>query len=336
MPRSQIPPYQPPTFEPHRLYRGGHLQTILSINQRDTPELNSILHTVAVSDGDFIALHEDRPADWKPEQGSMLMIHGLSGCHASPYMIRLAHRFYTAGIRVYRMDMRGVGAVAHLSRNVLHSGRHDDLVAALSEIAKQTVTGPMMALGVSLGGHQLLRMVSRIGSGLDPAPPWFDRLVRIATVAPPFNLPRCSENMQRLSRRIYNLYFIRNLIAQTPPLVRERDEYQRLIAGRRPRTLVELDERMTAPLSGFDSALDYYRKCSVHDIAIQNPVETLVLVAADDPIVPVSNFTGAELQWPDTTTLHVVPTGGHAGFIDRDRNSWMDLAIARWFDRPLD
>ena len=307
------------------------MQTILSIGNRDRSVLAPAQHLVSVSDGDAIVIHEDRPPDWSPENGSMLLIHGLSGSHAAPYMIRLASRFFDAGICVYRMDMRGVGAARELSRNVLHSGRSDDVLAALTEIANQTETGPMMAMGVSLGGHQLLRAVSRIGAALDQVPPWFDRLERIAVVAPPFNLPACSQNMGRLSRRIYNHYFIRNLMANAPPLVRERDEYKRLIADRRPRTLYELDDKMTAPMSGFDGALDYYQKCSIHQIAMHNPVNTLVLVAADDPIVPITNFTDPAIRWADATTLHVTRTGGHAGFIDRNRNSWMDLAIARWF-----
>lgn len=323
--------FQPPPFQPHPFYRGGHLQTIMSIGNHDASVLQPIPHIIPVSDGDSIVLHEDRPNGWKPQNGSMLLVHGLSGCHQSPYMIRLGNRFFDAGIRVYRMDMRGVGAAEHLSRNVLHSGRSDDVIAALTKIASQTEFGPIMAMGVSLGGHQLLRGVSRIGAGLDTAPEWFDRLVKLAVVAPPFNLPRCSENMQRLSRRIYNHYFIRNLMAQAPKLVRERVEYKQLTAGRRPRTLFELDDRMTAPLSGFAGANDYYEKASVHEIAIHNPVNTLILVAGDDPIVPVTNFTAPDVRLPDPTTLHITPTGGHAGFIDRNRNSWMDLAIAQWF-----
>ncbi len=323
--------FQPPPFQPHRLCRGGHLQTILSVSILDSSNLQPIQHVVPVSDGDSIVLHEDQPPGWRPEQGSMLLIHGLSGSHESAYMIRLTSRFYDAGVRVYRMDMRGAGAGAKLTRNLLHSGRSDDVIAALSEIARQTQSGPMMAIGVSLGGHQLLRAVSRIGAGLDQAPEWLDRLVRIAAIAPPFNLPRCSENMGRLSRRIYNHYFIKNLIAQTPPLVQEREEYKRLISERRPRTLLELDNRMTAPLSGFASAMDYYERCTVHHIAKHNPVTTLVLVAADDPIVPVTNFTDQEVRWPSPTTLHITDTGGHVGFIDRYRKSWMDQAIMQWF-----
>lgn len=331
MPQSAERSFQPPPFQPHPFCRGGHLQTIMSIGQRDASVLKPIPHVIPVSDGDAIVIHEDRPHEWKPQNGSMLLIHGLSGCHQAPYMVRMGNRFLDAGIRVYRMDMRGVGAAESLSRNVLHSARSDDVIAALSEIAQQTDHGPMMAMGVSLGGHQLLRAVSRMGAGLDQAPDWLDRLSKIAVVAPPFNVPRCSDNMQRFSRRIYNHYFIRNLMANAPTQVKEREEYKQLMAGRRPRTLFELDDRMTAPLSGFADANDYYQQATIHDIAIHNPVHTLILVAADDPIVPVSNFTNPDVRLPSSTTLHVTTTGGHAGFIDRNRNSWMDLAIAQWF-----
>jgi len=331
MSKTVSPIFKPPPFQPHRLYRGGHLQTIGSIGNRDPSILKPVQHIISVSDGDSIVLHEDKPDNWNPEQGSMLLIHGLSGCYEATYMVRLANRFFDAGIRVYRMDMRGVGAGFDLSRNVLHSGRSADVIAALTEIARQTASGPMMAMGVSLGAHQLLLAASRIGAGLDQTPEWFDRLVRIATVAPPFNLPRCSENMERLSRRLYNHFFIRKLLANVPPLVRQRDEFQQFLAGRRPRTLLELDDLMTAPLSGFSGAADYYQQSTVHEIAKHNPVTTLVLAAADDPIVPVTNYTNPDVHWPDTTTLHISRTGGHAAFIDRDRNSWMDRVIVQWF-----
>lgn len=51
----------------------------------------------------------------------------------------------------------------------------------------------------------------------------------------------------------------------------------------------------------------------------------------DDPTVPVTNFTNQDIRWPETTTLHIARTGGHAAFIDRDHNSWMDRAIVQWF-----
>jgi len=326
-----LPRFQPPEYRPHRLLRGGHLQTIFALVEPGETCLNPQQHIVSVSDGDSIVLHDDAPRRWQPADGSILMIHGLAGCHQASYMVRLAHRWMDAGLRVFRIDMRGIGAGVHLSRNISHSGRSDDVIAALRFIARQTGPGPIMALGVSLGGHQLLRAVSRIGAGLDPTPNWFPRLRRIAAVAPPLNIPECSRNMQRISRRPYNRYFIRELLSRIPPLVQQREEFQRGIAGRRPRTLLELDDRVTAPLSGFADAADYYHQSTIHQIVSHNPVPTLVLVADDAPIVPVTTFTDHQVDWPELTHVHVTHTGGHVGFIDQTNNCWMDLALMHWF-----
>ena len=60
-------------FEPHRLVRGGHLQTIVGIflPRTDAP-YSATQRLVPLEDmpggfvGDHLVLHEDRPADWRP------------------------------------------------------------------------------------------------------------------------------------------------------------------------------------------------------------------------------------------------------------------------------
>jgi predicted alpha/beta-fold hydrolase len=173
-------------------------------------------------------------------------------------------------------------------------------------------------------------LAGRVGSGLDRRPEWFDRLARIAAVAPPIDLVRCSENMQRLSRRLYNYYFIRNLFDQVAPAIRQHEVFQQAAAQGRPRTLLELDHRVTAPLSGFDSALDYYRSCGAATVAAANPVPTLVLAARDDPIVPGDCFERGD--WPSSTRVLLHPTGGHAGFVGRGQTRWMDDCLLAWMN----
>ncbi len=334
--------FQPPRFEPHPIVRGGHLQTIVSIGSSLVTDLRPTRHVVPVSDGDSIVLHEDcvvgspassdAPGVGFPHAGSILLVHGLSGCHAAPYMMRLAHRFVQKGIRVFRMDMRGCGAGSELADNLTHAGRSDDIIAALAAIAARTASEPIGAIGVSLGAGQLLRAVGRVGAGLDPTPPWIDRLVRIAAVAPPLDLQRCSDNMQRWSRRPYNYFFIRSLLERAPARVRQRDDYMQQISAGRPRTLRELDDRITAPLSGFADAAEYYAHSSAHLVTKHNPISTLVLAAADDPIVPIGCFLDDNQQWPATTRLIVTKTGGHVGFIDRKKRSWMDQVLEAWFE----
>ncbi|NND97252.1 MAG: alpha/beta fold hydrolase [Pirellulaceae bacterium] len=324
--------FDPPEFKSHRLIRGGHLQTVFSVGRTERPPERSVAHVVELPDQDAIVLHEDCAERWTTGDPSILLVHGLSGCHAAPYMIRLANGFLKRGYRVFRMDMRGCGAAWGLARQLSHAGRSDDLIAGLDRVAQQAHSGPIYAIGVSLGANQLLRAVGRIGAGLDRQPDWFDRLERIAAVAPPLDLQRCSDNMQRLSRRAYNYYFIRQLLNRVPKRVREREDCQRILSAARPKTLRQLDDRMTAPLSGFADAAEYYDFASACKVIQDNPVPTLLIAAADDPIVPIDCFTDRAATLPPTTKLLVAGGGGHNGFIGPRKESWIDDVMLRWFD----
>jgi predicted alpha/beta-fold hydrolase len=258
------------------------------------------------------------------------LLHGLSGCHAAPYMMRLARRFVSQGVCVYRIDMRGCGAAADLAENLTHAGRSEDLIEALRFIAERS-DGPLNAIGISLGANQLLRAVGRIGAGVDPMPAWFARLERIAAIAPPLDLLRCSDNMNRWLMRPYNYYFIRSLLDRAPARIQKRTDFQEELKRPRPRTLRELDDRFTAPMSGYEDAADYYEQASSARVTRANPVRTLVLAAADDPIVPLGCFVDDQGIWPNNTELIVAKTGGHVGFIDREKRSWMDEVLNAWF-----
>jgi predicted alpha/beta-fold hydrolase len=64
-------------------------------------------------------------------------------------------------------------------------------------------------------------------------------------------------------------------------------------------------------------------------------VPTLVIAAADDPLIPGRVF--ADLPRSSAVTLHVARSGGHLGFIGRrngdpDRR-WMDWRVVEWAAR---
>ena len=323
--------FDPPPFRPHRLLRGGHLQTLASIGKTVELNLPTVRHEVEVSDGDSVVLHDDQPKAWRSGEPTLMLVHGLTGCHSAPYMLRLARRFFDRGIRVFRMDMRGCGAGIDAASQLTHAGRSADIVAALDAVANETNEGPLWATGISLSANQLLRASGRIGEGRDDRPDWFDRLERIAAVAPPLDLIRCSKNMNRFSRRPYNRYFIHWLLQRVPSQVRLRADFQQAMSGPKPKTLWQLDDRFTAPLSGFKDASHYYTESSAKSAVRHNRVPTLVLASQDDPLVPIPCFTADPGIWPATTQLMITKTGGHVGFIDRRGSSWMDEVLASWF-----
>lgn len=326
-----MPGFTSPPFYPHRLFRGGHLQTIATTLQRSSPPIVGVAeHRVDLPDGDAVVLHDICPVTWKPGDPSLLLIHGLCGCHAASYMTRLAERFGRRGVRSFRMDMRGCGSAFALSQRLTHAGRSDDVLEAIRSIATITGDGPIWAIGISMGGNQLLKGLGELGSGEASIGDASDRLVRAAAVSPPIDLAACSAHMQRLVLRPYNRYFIRELFKRIPPQVRASEAFAELDLRRLPRTMRELDERITAPFSGFAGADDYYQQSAAARRVAANRVETLVLAAADDPIVPVACF--ARAAWPPATHVEIVPSGGHVAFLARgSQRCWMDVCLSDWF-----
>ncbi len=321
----------PASFQPHWLVRGGHGQTIWAA-MRAAPDVAYRATEVPLQtrDGDWLVLHDDRPPNWQPGQPAMLLLHGLCGCHAASYMVRLAARMNAVGVRTFRLDMRGCGAAAERSHSLTHAGRSDDVIDALDEVARRTEAGPLQALGVSMGGNQLLRAVGRVDSGEDSHHSvGIERLERIAAIAPPIDLMRCSENMQRWPLRLYNWYFIRALLRRVPAKVHASEGFQQVRLRPAPRTLRELDQRITAPLGGFADAEDYYTRASSAPYLNALARPTLILTSADDPIVPVDIFQQTPMSAAVETSI--TRHGGHAGFIGRGRQEWIDDRLVEWF-----
>jgi predicted alpha/beta-fold hydrolase len=316
-----------PTFRPHPLIRGGHLQTILGcyLPWQAAP-YQAALHLVPLADGDKLAVHDDRPADWQPGDTAVLMIHGLGGCHLSGYMLRGAVKQTARGYRVFRMDLRGCGAGFAHARYPTHAGRSDDALAALRFVMELCPRSPVHVIGFSMGANQVLKMAGELG---DQAPP---ELASLMAVCPPIDLIACSRNIQLGRNRLYDRSFVAGLLKQI-------ERRKRLVPGAllrpldpRPKRLFDFDTHFTAPLAGYADAHEYYAKSSSAPLLRHIGVPTLIVTAASDPIIPVTPFEQA--SYSPTTQLVVTPCGGHLGFIGRrgldpDRR-WLDWRILDW------
>lgn len=313
-----------PDFVPHPLVRGPHLQTIFgSLAGATRIAYSATQHIVDLDDQDQVVVHDDCPAIWRQGNRVALLLHGVSGSHASPYLVRAAARLSAVGVRVFRLDMRGCGAGAGLADRPGHAGRSEDVAAVLSAIAKVCPASPVTLVGYSMGGNIALKLLGESGNA---PPPQLDRAI---VVAPPIDLAVCCARIERGFNRVYQRNFVGRLVAQ----VRRRRRFSKAVAAiplePLPRRMSDFDDRFTAPLSGFQGVDDYYRRCSSAPLLASIRIPTLVITAANDPLVPVELFD----QHPrsDAVELHVSPCGGHLGYygisgIDPDR-WWLDWRI---------
>lgn len=316
-----FPPFRPPLW-----LRGGHAQTLVALGftgPRSTPTPRR--HRVELDDGDAVVLSETLPEDWRPGDRAALVVHGLAGCHESPYMRRIAHKLARCGVRVFRLDLRGCGAGEGLARLPYHAGLTGDLRAALATIAGLCGDGPVALVGFSLGGNLVLKL---LGESL-ALPANVDRAVAIC---PPIDLHVCCRALERGLARLYDRHFVSLLVKKARRDARRHGDGDVPILNPWPRSLFEFDRCYTAPLSGFDSAEHYYRESSAAAWIPHVTVPTTVLAAGDDPVVPPHIF--AAVDWPACVRLVETTHGGHLGFIGRrgadpDR-CWMDWRVLEW------
>jgi len=256
-----------------------------------------------------------------------LLMHGLSGCHRSSYMERTAGKLAAIGVRTFRMDLRGTGAGAGLTRLAYHAGRTDDTLAAVEEIGKLCPGSPVCLVGFSISGNIALKL---LGEAPDQLP---DNLTSAIAVNPAIDPAAAVERLERLSGRLYDRHFSRLLFGQLSASNRLLDQAPGTLRSTKPpRSMREFDALYTAPMSGFDSAEEYYRKTASAGLIPNIQIPTLILASRDDPVVPVQPFE--QLPPSPSVTLHITDHGGHLGFVGRESldpdRRWMEWRIVDW------
>jgi predicted alpha/beta-fold hydrolase len=241
-------------------------------------------------------------------------------------MQRMAAKLYNHGIRAFRMDLRGCGAGALLSRLPYHSGQTGDVIEVLAAIAKHCKGSPITLAGFSLSGNIGLKLASELGGkschGLDS----------VISVCAPIDLAACSRNLANGANRYYDRHFLKELMRHVKKLRHHRSDSPKVDLSKRPRTLFEFDDRYTAPVSGFLDAEDYYTRASSCRALDKIALPTLMLHAGDDPLIPMRIYD--DLRLSPTIDLQRIPHGGHLGFISRrgvdPDQRWLDWRIVEW------
>jgi predicted alpha/beta-fold hydrolase len=255
-----------------------------------------------------------------------LLLHGLAGCHQSSYMVRIAGKLNEAGVRTFRMDLRGCGAGQGLASLPYHAGRSEDARAALEFLAAECPDSAATVVGFSLSGNIVLKLLGEAPHALPP------NVEKAVTVSPALDLAACAGSLVTRFQKLYERHFVRLLCRQIDLNRKLRPEMVAVETPHKSRTLFEFDDAYTGPACGFGTAENYYatNSASRHLSGIRLP--TLIISAKDDPLVPNSCFGAAEV--PACVRLHVTEHGGHLGYVarpgpDPDRR-WMDWRIVDW------
>lgn len=321
-----------PPFRPSRRLPKAHFQTVGAfLLPGRVPEYRAVKRVVPLPDGDRLVVHDDQPNRWITGDRIVIMLHGLCGCHGSPYMRRTAEKLRRAGLRVFRVDMRGFGDSELISRSHLHGGCSPDLQTVIEFVRELSPLSSISLVGYSLGGNIVLKALGEWG---DLVPREIDSAI---AVSPPIDLIHCSWNLRQAVNRTYERYFMRRLRAR---LSRRRRMVKDLVdngLNPLPDRLLDFDDQFVAPIFGFTGARDYYESCSAGPLLHDIRVPTIIVTSQDDPVVPFSMYNRFRM----CSEIEMVATrhGGHLGFISQTSSAklrqdpdpyWLDWRICQW------
>jgi predicted alpha/beta-fold hydrolase len=279
-------------------------------------------------DGDHLLGWLHRQPGRSPDEAPLVIhAHGL-GSHAdAPLMQGVSFKAHAAGFHTLRLNWRGAGGSENLGTRFTTGMGHADVTAVVAACRRLGFERIYWS-GVSLGASILLNALSR-GEDLPG--------VRGAVVfSSPLAFGAVSRSLATRRNVVYDTWFVWRLKALLRRYVRQGKggERYRSVLGelRRVRTVFDFDDRITAPVSGFETADDYYRAASPgpHLAAIRVP--TRLVLAADDPFVPLTDQLPYLEALPEDHPLSwtITSRGGHVAFLGARPDEALPWEDAWW------
>ena len=296
------------SYRPSWWLPGGHLQTLGGKYMRPHLEVPLRRERMETPDGDFLDL--DFGPD--PDEGAplILLLHGLEGFSERPYMIHAMGVLAERGLASAGLNFRGCSGEPNRLPRLYHSGETGDPSFVLETLRSRWPGRPLGALGFSLGGNVLLKLLGERedgGTGI---------LDASAAISVPYDLSSGVAHLEAsVAGRFYARYFLTSLTKKVQAKEAMLAPILDLEAVYASENLSQFDDVATAPLHGFSGAQDYYRKSSCNQFLANVRVPSLLIHAMNDPFLPRRAIPVDVLEGNPNLEPVVFRGGGHVGFL---------------------
>ncbi|OAB55314.1 hypothetical protein AY599_10230 [Leptolyngbya valderiana BDU 20041] len=324
-PESSIIDLRP--YRPRGLLGNRHVQSLLTsgpIRKRRVQRLaadylaRSERQIIEAADGTRLLGFLNR-APQRRRDALVILLHGWEGSSESNYLLAAAAALDEAGFDTFRLNFRDHGESHHLNVELFHSCRLLEVVDAVGQVRRAHADQPVFLVGFSLGGNFSLRVARNAPEhGYD-----LDRVIAVSPVIRPRNVLGALEE----GLVIYHLYFVRKWrksLQLKQSLHPERYQLEEWFALKGLREQTDWLVRNLTEFPDLESYLEGYSVAGDYLSGLRVP--TRIITAADDPIIPVSDFE--DLPRSQALDIEVHERGGHCGFIENWRlDSWIEHRI---------
>lgn len=284
----------------------AHLETIYPALLRRVDSRPYRRERIETPDKDFLDI------DWMLQGSKKLVIisHGLEGNSSRAYMKGMAAAAYAQGFDVLTWNFRGCSEEMNRQLRFYHSGATDDLDLIVKHAIQKSYT-TLYLIGFSLGGNLTLKYLGERDT--------YAEISRACVFSVPIDLHGSCLKISQPSNWMYSNRFLKSLKGKVIQKARMVDGLDiRNIAT--IRTLLEFDDQYTAPLHGFNGALDYYKKCSSIHFLEGIKIPTLLVNASNDPFLSATCYPTKQLENNPYIQFEIPAHGGHVGFAQFNKN----------------
>jgi predicted alpha/beta-fold hydrolase len=258
-----------------------------------------------------------------------VMFHGLEGSSSSHYALACADYARRQGIGFAVAHFRGCSGELNWAPRAYHSGDYEEIDWVLQRFASLH-SGPICAIGISLGGNALLRWAEEAGHSACAT------VRAIAAVCSPLDLAASGAAMGRgFNRQVYTRMFLRSMKPKALAKLKQHPglfDPQALMAAQ---DLYAFDNIFTAPLHGFRDTEDYWKRASAKPHLAAVRVPALAISARNDPFIPTDSLP-APHEVGQYVHLQQFDHGGHVGFaagMPPGHLATLPQTLGRWFDQ---
>lgn len=286
-------------------------------------------------DADFIDVDwlqglEHNSKHQQHKQPLLVLFHGLEGSSQSHYAQAFADVARRLGWAMVLPHFRGCGGEINWAPRAYHSGDHEEVAWILSQ-CRLHHSGPIYAVGVSLGGNALLRWAQEEGAAAGTT------VQAVASVCSPIDLAASGHAIGKgFNRWVYTRMFLKTM---KPRALQKLQQFPGLFdreALLKATDLYAFDNVFTAPLHGFKNTDDYWQRASAKPGLSDIRVPALVMNAKNDPFIPAGCLPTAQ-EVGAWVRLWQPAQGGHVGF----PQGWMPshvmglpAAVLSWLQNP--
>ena len=295
----------------------GHFETIYPALMRKVTGVSYKRERIYTPDDDFLDL------DWSKTGGRSLVIvsHGLEGDASRPYIRGMVRAVNSQGFDALAWNYRGCSGEMNRQRRFYHSGATDDLSLVINHVIDQNFYDKLYLVGFSLGGNITLKYLGEKGKTLP------EKIKKAVVFSVPLNLHTSCLKISEPANFLYAKRFLRSLVGKIRSKAKLRDDLSTMNIGK-IKSLIEFDNRYTAPLHGFEDAIDYYSQCSSIRFVDPIAIPTLIVNAKNDPFLSEECYPVQKLKDHALVYFEMPDKGGHVGFsVFGNPNFWSEQRV---------